>query len=91
MDAMNQRLLLAQIAVIEMLTSAGLRLRDTVRRTARDVRGQTPTEYLMIVGLMAVVVVVVFVAFYWTRVRTAAQTWVNNVQQSVTGKSITPR
>ncbi len=55
----------------------------------RDARGQTPTEYLMIVGLMAVVIVVVFVAFYWTNVKTAASTWVSNVQQSVTGKSIT--
>ena len=89
MDNVTRRLLLAQIAIIEMIAATGRRLHGATRRAVRDARGQTPTEYLMIVGLMAVVIVVVFVAYYWTNVKTAASTWVSNVQQSVTGKSIT--
>jgi Flp pilus assembly pilin Flp len=56
----------------------------------RDSRGQTPTEYLMIVGLMAVVIITVFVIFYWNSVRGNAKNWVKNVQQSVEGKNIQP-
>jgi Flp pilus assembly pilin Flp len=60
------------------------------RRAARDERGQTPTEYLMIVGLMAAVIIVVFMMFYWQNVRTVAQTWLTNVRQAVSGSGVTP-
>jgi hypothetical protein len=30
------------------------------------------------------------VTFYWQQVKQAASTWVANVTQSVTGKSVTP-
>ena len=42
----------------------------------------------VLIGLMAVVIITVFVFFYWNNVRGAAQTWVNNVKQSVLGKNI---
>lgn len=83
---LTDRLLLAQIAITERIRS----WRDGLAEAARDERGQTPTEYLMIVGLMAVVIVIVFVTFYWQQVKQAASTWVANVTQSVTGKSVTP-
>ena len=65
-------------------------LRRRLWRAARDEKGQTPTEYLMIVGLMAVVIVIVFVYFYWSNVKQSAQTWTNNVKQTVNGNNITP-
>jgi len=70
----------------------GARLRDemtsAVKRLARGERGQTPTEYLMIVGLMAAVIVLVFVTFYWTNVKTAAKSWVDKVKESILGTKI---
>jgi len=79
-----------QVAVMER----GRRSLETVvrraRRATRDERGQTPTEYLMIVGLMAAVIIVVFMMFYWQNVRTVAQTWLNNVRTAVSGNQVTP-
>ena len=46
-----------------------------VRRLRRE-DGQTPTEYLMIVGIMAAVILIAFVFFFWeSHVKPAAQTW----------------
>ena len=59
-----------------------------VRRLRDDERGQTPTEYLMIVGLMAAVIVLVFVTFYWKEVKTSAQSWVAKVKDAIVGKQI---
>ena len=42
----------------------------------------------MIVGLMAVVIITVFVFFYWNGIKQAAKTWVDNVKQSILGKPI---
>jgi len=42
----------------------------------------------MIVGLMAAVIVLVFVTFYWTQVKTAAQNWVAKVKDAVLGTNI---
>jgi hypothetical protein len=42
-------------------------------------RGQTTNEYLMIVGLMAAVIVVVFVVVYWDAVNHAMRDMVWNV------------
>jgi Flp pilus assembly pilin Flp len=84
----RERLLLAEIAVIERSKAEGRRLRDRVERVGREQLGQTPTEYLMIVGLMAAVIVLVFVTFYWTNVKTAAKTWVDKVKESILGTKI---
>lgn len=69
--------------------------RDATRRQVarasmwvyRDQRGQTPTEYLMIVAFMAGVIVLVFVTGYWPAVRDAAAQWVTKVVQTITGPS----
>jgi Flp pilus assembly pilin Flp len=80
--------LLAQIVLVEHLQAAHRSVTDRLRKLRRDETGQTPTEYLMIVGLMAVVIVTVFVVYYWQNVKTVARTWVGNVRQSVAGQSI---
>lgn len=46
--------------------------------------GQSSTEYLMVVGLMAAVVVVVFVRVFWTPVKAASLQWVQRVTCAVT-------
>lgn len=81
-------LLYGQVAAINWAQETGARVRTRVKRLFREEGGQTPTEYLMIVGLMAAVIVLVFVTFYWTNVRTAAKTWVTKVQQSILGTKI---
>lgn len=87
---LRDRLVLAEIALLRRAWAAARRVREVAARAARGERGQTPTEYLMIVGLMAVVIVIVFVTFYWTEVKDAAKKWVDNVKQSILGTSITP-
>ena len=59
-----------------------------LHRLMDDEAGQTPTEYLMIVGLMAAVIVLVFVTFYWTQVKSAAQSWVAKVESAILGTNI---
>lgn len=81
----RDRLLMAQLILMDRTSRAGRRLRETARGAARDERGQTPTEYLMIVGLMAAVIVIVFVTFYWNQVKDAAQTWVGKVVDAIAG------
>lgn len=50
--------------------------RHVAARRLRREDGQTPTEYLMIVGIMAAVILIAFVAFFWeSHVKPAAQTW----------------
>ena len=53
----------------------------------RDQKGQTPTEYLMIVGFMAAIIVLVFVNVYWPQVQEAATTWVEKVKTTILGPS----
>lgn len=53
----------------------------------RDQKGQTPTEYLMIVGFMAAIIVLVFVNIYWPEVQVAATTWVGKVKTTILGPS----
>lgn len=85
---LRDRALLTQIVFMDMVQDAGRRLSDRLNRAGRDEDGQTPTEYLMIVGLMAVVIITVFVLFYWKQVKASAQSWVNNVKQAVVGTPI---
>ena len=87
-NTIRERLLLTEIAVIERGKAAGRRLRDRIEKVSREELGQTPTEYLMIVGLMAAVIVLVFVTFYWTQVKSAAQNWVAKVKDAVLGTKI---
>ena len=59
----------------------------TIRRniSARRLRredGQTPTEYLMIVGIMAAVILVAFILFFWDKVKPAAATWSNKASDA---------
>jgi len=51
--------------------------RDRMRRIRAE-GGQTPTEYLMIVGIMAAVVLIAFVVFFWPQVQKAAKNWAGN-------------
>jgi Flp pilus assembly pilin Flp len=84
----SDQALLAQLVLIDRIQDAGRRLAKRINRLSRQEDGQTPTEYLMIVGLMAVVIITVFVTFYWKEIKTSAKTWVNNVKQAVVGKPI---
>lgn len=84
----QERVLLAQIRLQQGAARLAERCRARVRRTVADERGQTPTEYLMIVGLMAAVVVIVFVTLYWGQVRDAAGQWVEKVRNSILGTEI---
>jgi len=77
-------MLYSQVAAMTRIREAA---RDLQRRVA-DEKGQTPTEYLMIVGLMAAVIVLVFVTFYWDQVKVAAKEWVQKVKESITGSKI---
>jgi Flp pilus assembly pilin Flp len=76
------------------IEAAGLRGRlaeratRRMRRDWRDDTGQTPTEYLMIVGLMAAVIVVVFVTFFWPQFKDAASQWVTKVHDAILGQGI---
>lgn len=78
------QLLYLQVATLTRAQDAGRRL----RKLSKDEKGQTPTEYLMIVGLMAAVIVLVFVTFYWKEVKTSAQAWVKQVKDAIVGKDI---
>jgi Flp pilus assembly pilin Flp len=80
----------AQVAMMTRLSETRDRTRTALTRLARGERGQTPTEYLMIVGFMAVVIVVVFLIWYWNNVKTEAQTWSKNVQNAIKGGNVKP-
>ena len=59
------------------------RARDRMRRLCDEELGQTPTEYLMIAGLMAAVIVVAFVTLYWGSVQKAAASWTDTVKGAI--------
>lgn len=59
-----------------------------IKRMFRDESGQTQTEYLMIVGLMAVVIVTVFVTLFWPQVRAAVTDMVSRITEAVGGGGI---
>ena len=80
--------LYGQVVTSEHLLGVRRRVRDRIIRTIQDEKGQTPTEYLMIVGLMAAVIVLVFVTFFWGNVKGAASSWVGKVKDSILGTSI---
>ena len=90
MQVLRDRLLGAQVAVMTRLSETRDRTKTALTRLARGERGQTPTEYLMIVGFMAVVIVVVFLIWYWNNVKSEAQTWYNNVKNAIKGGNFKP-
>jgi Flp pilus assembly pilin Flp len=90
LQVLKDRLLGTQVAVMTRLAETRDRTRTALTRLARGERGQTPTEYLMIVGFMAVVIVVVFLIWYWNNVKTEAQTWSKNVQNAIKGGNVKP-
>ena len=71
-------------------------LADRAKHVYRDQRGQTPTEYLMIVGIMAAVILIAFVVFFWDDVQEAAKNWSGNAKAAIdsgsnaTGNTVTP-
>jgi Flp pilus assembly pilin Flp len=88
LNQLQNKWLYGQVAVIEQARLLARTVRDRALRATRDERGQTPTEYLMIVGLMAAVIVMVFVTFYWAQVKTAANDWVDKVKKAILGTDI---
>jgi Flp pilus assembly pilin Flp len=87
---LRDRMLSAQIQVMNGVTTLRARTQSALRKVVRGEGGQTPTEYLMIVGFMAVVIVVVFLIWYWNNVKTEAQAWSKNVQNAVKGGNVKP-
>ena len=82
--SLSDRLLYSQVATLARARDVGRRLKNI----KNDEKGQTPTEYLMIVGLMAAVIVLVFVTFYWKEVKASSQEWVKQVKDAIVGKDI---
>ena len=78
------RLLYRQVATLTRAQDFGRKLKARVQ----DEKGQTPTEYLMIVGLMAAVIVLVFATWYWDAVKQVAKDWTEKVKDTVSGKKV---
>lgn len=83
-SSLSDRLLYSQVATLTRAQDFGRRLKNA----GKDAKGQTPTEYLMIVGLMAAVIVMVFTVYFWPTVKTAASDWVKKVSESILGTKI---
>jgi hypothetical protein len=61
-----------------------------VRRGAARLRGdigQAPTEYLMVVGFMAAVVVAIFVYAYWPWLNSSMRYYIWNAWMAIAGKN----
>lgn len=72
----------------ERREEGGFGLLRTARRAVevrrlRSEAGQTPTEYLMIVGIMAAVILIAFIVFFWDKVKPAAENWSNKASDAV--------
>lgn len=72
----------------ERREDAGFGLLRTARRAVqvrrlREESGQTPTEYLMIVGIMAAVILIAFITFFWNDVKGAAQKWSGSARDAI--------
>ena len=80
--------LYGQVVAVERLRGIGCQVRDRIRSQLQDESGQTPTEYLMIVGLMAMVIVVVFVTLFWGQIKDAAATWAVKASNAIQGGGI---
>ena len=78
---------LAQIELLESWSSGAERVRRLARGRS-DESGQATTEYLMIVGIMAALIIVVFVTFFWDSVRLGASAFVDRVKGALLGTDI---
>lgn len=71
---------------MEPTTSNGMirtiRRNLSARRLRRE-EGQTPTEYLMIVGIMAAVILIAFIVFFWDTIKPAAKNWSNKSAEAI--------
>jgi len=66
------------------LRSRGESLRDRLRRE----QGQTTMEYVMIIGLIALIIVTVFLVLLWPTIKPAVQNLVNRIKNAITGGNI---
>ena len=80
--------LLGQVVAVERLRGIWRQVRDRIKSNVQDEQGQTPTEYLMIVGLMAAVIVLVFVTYFWDNIKVAASTWSDTAKDAISGVNI---
>jgi Flp pilus assembly pilin Flp len=72
----------------ERREEGGFGLLRTARRAVevrrlRSEAGQTPTEYLMIVGIMAAVILIAFITFFWNDVKGDAQKWSGSARDAI--------
>jgi hypothetical protein len=77
------------LRLVVRLTTDGQGLAWALRRAGARLRndaGQAPTEYLMVVGFMATVVVAVFVYAYWPWLNSSMRYFVWNAWIALTGK-----
>lgn len=88
MKSIRDRIVLAEIATLELARVTAAAVRHRVLHVMDDEAGQTPTEYLMIVGLMAAAIVTIFVTFFWGTVREAASSWASKVKDAVMGNGM---
>ncbi len=65
----------------------GSMMRRRLSKLRKDEQGQTQTEYLMIVGLMAAVIIAVFVTIFWPQVKTATNQLLDKITGAVSGGS----
>lgn len=66
------------------LTSRAESLRDRLRRE----QGQTTMEYVMIIGLIALIIITVFLVLLWPTIKPAVQNLVNRIKNAITGGNI---
>ncbi len=59
-------------------------------RALRGEAGQTPTEYLMIVGIMATIILLAFITFFWETVKGAAKNWSKSTATAVESSKDAP-
>jgi Flp pilus assembly pilin Flp len=85
---LRDRLFLLELEVIERVKRAAITTRDRIIHACDDEQGQTPTEYLMIVGLMAAAIITIFVTFFWGTIKDAAKSWAGKVKDAVTGNGM---
>jgi Flp pilus assembly pilin Flp len=88
MQKTTDSMLLAQVVVLDYVTTAVAATKRTAHRLTADEKGQTPTEYLMIVGLMAAVILLAFVTFFWDTIKGAVQAWAGKSSDAIQGTPI---
>jgi Flp pilus assembly pilin Flp len=59
-----------------------------LNRVLHEETGQTQTEYLMIVGLMAAVIVTVFTVMFWPTISSGVTALVQKIYGAVSGSGI---